>query len=370
MIRGFGLAFLALALLFSVALRAEDPQPPTEPDPAKLPTPPKEKVQKATVGLILIGFKVEVPPGAPPVEGIPGVTRSKDEARARAQEVLKLARAKGSDFAALARKYSDDRQSGEHGGLAGTFLAGQFPPAIERGYLTLEVGQISDPVETAKGFAIFTRYPVEETAAAHILIMYKGSMRAPATVTRSKEEARKMVEDLAAKLKAGAKLGDLARQFSDCPSKDRGGRLGSFGRGSMAPEFEQAAFALKPGEISGIVETPFGFHLIQRVEPQVQASHILLMYKGSMRSTAARTKEEARAQIEAVLKRVQGGEDFAKIAAEVSDCPSKAQGGDLGPFGVGQMDPAFEDAAFGLKVGEVSGIVETPFGFHIIRRTN
>jgi parvulin-like peptidyl-prolyl isomerase len=101
----------------------------------------------------------------------------------------------------------------------------------------------------------------------------------------------------------------------------------------------------------------------------VRASHILLMYKGSDRSSATRSKEEAQQQIQGLLTQVQGGGDFASLAKENSDCPSKAKGGDLGSFGRGQMVKAFEDTTFALPVGGVSGIVETQFGYHIIKRT-
>lgn len=105
------------------------------------------------------------------------------------------------------------------------------------------------------------------------------------------------------------------------------------------------------------------------VANQVQASHILLMYAGSMRSSASRTKEEARAQIDSLKQQIDGGEDFATLARQHSDCPSKARGGDLGSFGKGQMVPEFEQAAFALPVGGTSDVVETPFGFHLIHRS-
>ena len=101
----------------------------------------------------------------------------------------------------------------------------------------------------------------------------------------------------------------------------------------------------------------------------VRASHILLMYKGSDRSSATRSKEEAQQQIQGLLSQVQGGADFAELARQHSDCPSKAKGGDLGTFGKGQMVKAFEDTTFALPVGGTSGIVETQFGYHIIQRT-
>jgi len=102
----------------------------------------------------------------------------------------------------------------------------------------------------------------------------------------------------------------------------------------------------------------------------VGASHILLMYAGSSRSSATRSKEEAAAEIAAILKELQEGGDFAALAGKHSDCPSGKSGGDLGTFGRGNMVKAFEDSAFGMDVGGMSDIVETDFGFHIIKRTS
>ncbi|MGB5694670.1 MAG: peptidylprolyl isomerase [Polyangiales bacterium] len=102
---------------------------------------------------------------------------------------------------------------------------------------------------------------------------------------------------------------------------------------------------------------------------QINASHILLMYAGSERSSATRSKGEAESQIAGIERELQGGADFATLAREHSDCGSAQAGGDLGSFGRGQMVKGFEDAAFALEVGGTSGVVETPFGFHIIRRT-
>jgi len=101
----------------------------------------------------------------------------------------------------------------------------------------------------------------------------------------------------------------------------------------------------------------------------VRASHILLMYQGSERSSATRSKQDALAGIQQIKVRLDAGGDFAAEAKQHSDCPSGQRGGDLGNFGRGQMVGAFEDSAFGLPVGGTSNIVETPFGYHIIRRT-
>lgn len=101
----------------------------------------------------------------------------------------------------------------------------------------------------------------------------------------------------------------------------------------------------------------------------VRASHILLMYAGSERSTATRSREDAERQIRELKTQVDGGADFAELARQHSDCPSGRKGGDLGSFGRGQMVPEFETTAFGMPVGATSDVVETPFGYHLIRRT-
>ena len=97
---------------------------------------------------------------------------------------------------------------------------------------------------------------------------------------------------------------------------------------------------------------------------QVQASHILI--KVDSKADDAQ-KSEARNKIEEIQKRLQKGEDFAALAKEFSQCPSNAKGGDLGYFRRGQMVPPFEQAAFGLKPGTISDIVETNFGYHLIK---
>ncbi len=73
-------------------------------------------------------------------------------------------------------------------------------------------------------------------------------------------------------------------------------------------------------------------------------------------------------EVNAILERLKKGEKFSNIAKEVSICPSKKRGGDLGTFGRGQMVKEFEKAAFALEKGQISGIVKTKFGYHIIKR--
>jgi peptidyl-prolyl cis-trans isomerase C len=102
-------------------------------------------------------------------------------------------------------------------------------------------------------------------------------------------------------------------------------------------------------------------------DSQVKASHILI---GVEPTATAEDKKKAKEQAESILKEIKAGKDFAELAKAQSTCPSKTQGGDLGFFGKGQMVKAFEDTAFGLKKDEVSGVVETQFGYHIIKLTD
>ncbi len=98
----------------------------------------------------------------------------------------------------------------------------------------------------------------------------------------------------------------------------------------------------------------------------IRASHILAKVD---KTATPEEKAKALEKIKAAQKRVQGGEDFAAVAKEMSDCPSKANGGDLDFFSKGQMAPAFENAAFSMQPGQTSDIVETEFGYHIIKVT-
>ncbi len=98
---------------------------------------------------------------------------------------------------------------------------------------------------------------------------------------------------------------------------------------------------------------------------RMRASHILIRVE---ENADANTKEAARAKAADVLKQAQAGKDFAELAKHYSQDPgSAANGGDLGFFQRGQMVGPFEQAAFAMKAGEMSGVVETPFGFHIIK---
>ena len=103
--------------------------------------------------------------------------------------------------------------------------------------------------------------------------------------------------------------------------------------------------------------------------PKIRASHLLVSWSGAQRSTQKRTQAQAFARIEEAQKKIAAGADFAKVAGEYGEDGTSKIGGDLGLFSRGMMVKPFEDAAFSLAVGEVSGVVETAFGYHLIKRT-
>ncbi|MBX3231018.1 MAG: peptidyl-prolyl cis-trans isomerase [Labilithrix sp.] len=112
-----------------------------------------------------------------------------------------------------------------------------------------------------------TQPPPKRIGARHVLVQWMGAQGAPTSVVRSRDQAQAVAEEVLRKARAKADFARLVVDYSDEPNAGaRGGSLGVFGHGKMVPEFEEAAFKLQVGQISGIVESPFGFHIIQRTE--------------------------------------------------------------------------------------------------------
>lgn len=203
-----------------------------------------------------------------------GVERNKNQALARAEQLLEQAQKAPADFPDLAREHSDAPSSAERGGLIGTFSRKAWPElyaSLEKPLFDLKIHEIGGPVEMPYGFAVLKRCPVEKIHARHILIRYEGAERAGQDVTRSKARARQIAEEIHQKvLSEPDRFDELARARSEDGSASRGGDLGAIGRGRLAAPFEKALFALDPGEIGPLVETDYGFHVIQRLERQAE----------------------------------------------------------------------------------------------------
>lgn len=201
----------------------------------------------------------------------------------------------------------------------------------------------------------------EKVDLSHILIAPKPGQKAVA-------EARQRMMRVQEQLRLKKPFAEVAKRFSQDPgSKDIGGDLGWFGRNQMVPEFEQAAFALKPGQVSEVITTQFGFHIIkllEKTEDRVHAAHILVMVAPSEADVA-----KARKTATGLHRRVTtDGENFNKVAKTYSDDPeAKNTDGRLAGIPVEGFPAEIKDELAVLKEGEVSDIIETPTGFHIIK---
>ncbi|KKF95293.1 Peptidyl-prolyl cis-trans isomerase ssp-1 [Ceratocystis fimbriata CBS 114723] len=143
------------------------------------------------------------------------------------------------------------------------------PPGFDREQLARYM-EASGHSSAASGPDSGFQVPANKVWAAHLLVKHEGSRRPSswreANITRSKAEAETILKGYETEIRAKrATLGDLAVQASDCSSACKRGDLGVFGRGDMQREFEEVAFSLKPGEMSGIIETASGLHLIERL---------------------------------------------------------------------------------------------------------
>jgi len=183
------------------------------------------------------------------------------------------------------------------------------------------------------------------------------------------EQARKKAEELLARLRKGEDFATLARNYSQDPgSAKNGGDLGTLERGDLVREFEEVAFALEPGEISGVVRTQFGFHIIQLIEKtgeKIHPRHILVRLDKSESDD-----ENTVQQLEDLRKQILSGElTFEEAAKEYSeDKETASKGGDLGWFEFDQFQlESFKQAVSNLELGEISEPVKTDFGYHLIR---
>ena len=195
----------------------------------------------------------------------------------------------------------------------------------------------------------------------HILLTVKAG-------DETRQSAYKKILDIQKRLLAGENFEDLAKQYSEDPgTADKGGDLGFIERGMLYKEFEEAAFQLENGQISDIVETPVGFHIIQMIEKRgdrVHVRHILVRLQ-----TSAEDEQKIVKKLEHIREEALAGESFAELAKKYSeDETTKDEGGDLGwlPIEMLQIEQ-FKNLAYALKAGEISEPFKTPFGYHLVK---
>ena len=206
----------------------------------------------------------------------------------------------------------------------------------------------------------------EEVGQTPEAFLIAGIMVAPKITEDAKQAAIDRMSDVSERLADGEPFEELAREYSDDASGATGGDLGTFGRGVMVPEFEDAVFAMEEGEVSGIIPTRFGFHIVEvleRSDTDVRARHILARV-----APGPEDEVRARAVAESLRQRVLDGEDLAELARLRSDDPAtRESGGVLGWFTRENLAPSFTDVIAGLSPGEVADVAVGEGGFYVLR---
>jgi len=203
----------------------------------------------------------------------------------------------------------------------------------------------------------------EQIRARHILVKVPSDADETA-----RAEARKKATDLLAKLHAGGDFAALAKKHSDDPgSAALGGDLGTFSRGRMVPSFEAAAFALEPGQLSDVVESPFGLHIIKVEEKRPAGVRPFDEVREEIVKTLAEERglELARKQAEADRRAIVSGKTLVEAAGSrpVRETEPFEAGGIVPGIG---MAKSFSDAAFALRVGQPSDLIETEHAVYLL----
>jgi peptidyl-prolyl cis-trans isomerase SurA len=206
----------------------------------------------------------------------------------------------------------------------------------------------------------------EEYQLAHILL------RAPESASPEQlQKLRLRGEQALKRARAGENFAELTAAFSDAPDALQGGDLGWRPLSRLPSLYAEVAGRLQQGEVSELLRSSAGFHVVkllgkrggsmQASVQQSKARHILI------RVNEVVSEAEARRKLEAVRERIVNGVDFAEQARLYSQDGSAAKGGDLGWLNPGDTVPEFERAMDALKINEVSPVVQSPFGMHLIQ---
>ncbi len=205
----------------------------------------------------------------------------------------------------------------------------------------------------------------EKVQIAHIF-------RSPKTSTEAKEKARQFAQSILDSIKNGSDFAEMAKKYSEDPgSAKEGGDLGFVKKGVFYPQFESAAYALQPGELSGIVESPVGYHIIQLIEKRgesIHARHILIKIKAD-ENADLKAIDFLTAVRDSIINH---DSTFAYYAKKYSEDQDTAPfGGELGTFYINQLDKSVLDAVSKLKPGDISfpkryEYSTGNYGYHII----
>ncbi|MDD5179661.1 MAG: peptidylprolyl isomerase [Gallionellaceae bacterium] len=206
----------------------------------------------------------------------------------------------------------------------------------------------------------------EEYLLAHILVLV------PEQASADKIQAsRQRAEQALSQLRGGADFAQIAAGFSDAKDAMQGGSLGWLPAERVPALFLETLQVMKPGETSTVLRSPNGFHILKLVERRSNDTKVVVT-QTHVRHILVKTSElvpenEARNRLLDIRQRIETGADFAEQAKRYSEDGSAAQGGDLGWISPGETVPEFEDAMNALQAGQMSGAVQSGFGWHLIQ---
>lgn len=236
--------------------------------------------------------------------------------------------------------------------------------AIDQEALRAKVSVTGQQIERAYNDNIQQYSTPEQVRASHILLKTEG---------KDDAAVKKEAEDLLAKIKAGADFAELAKQKSeDEASAKKGGDLDYFPRGQMVPEFDKVAFSLEPGQVSDLVKTQYGYHIIKVVDKKPAATKTLAEVRPQIEDQLKWEQAQAQAQkiADQVGSELKKPDDFAKVAAAhglaVSESGLFQQDEPIAGIG---LAPSVGQQAFAMKQGDVSGAIRTSQGYAFITVT-
>lgn len=228
--------------------------------------------------------------------------------------------------------------------------------------IVVSEGEIDNFLASAQGAAVN-----EEFNLAHIMLRVPEQAKPEQLMS-----IRARADDILERLKRGADFAQQAATNSDAPDGLSGGAMGWRSLDRLPVLFAEAVPRLKPGEVSEVLRSPAGFHLIKLIDrrggslsaqpmQQTRARHILI------KTSEVVSQAEARRRLVILKERIDNGADFAELARLHSNDLSAAKGGDLDWLDKGATVPEFERAMEALKIGQVSEPVQSPFGWHLIQ---
>lgn len=206
----------------------------------------------------------------------------------------------------------------------------------------------------------------EEYHVAHILVVIPEQASAEKV-----QAAQKRASEALDQLRKGANFAQVAAGFSDAQDALHGGDLGWRPADQIPAGFREVLAKMQPGEVSALVHSPTAYHIFKLIDRR-QAEETTVITQTHVRHILIKTSDlvpdsEAKSRILEIKKRIENGAGFAEQARLHSEDGSASQGGDLGWMSPGELVPEFEKVMNGLQPGEMSGPVQTGFGWHLIQ---